>query len=119
MVSCSKNTSEEEPESAANFSRANYDTTAIDSFSVGAANIDVAQKIKMSSKEYLDSVAAVKKKLEEEQLANEAKAKEEKEKADQEKKEKEKTEKTVAPAPKVELPPATTTTPSTETPANP
>lgn len=36
-----------------------YDTTAIDSFSPGAVSVDIAEKIRRSSKSYLDSVAAV------------------------------------------------------------
>ena len=43
-----------------------YDTTAIDSFSAGASNMDIAEKIRMSSKTYKDSVAAMIKQQEEE-----------------------------------------------------
>ena len=43
-----------------------YDTLAIDSFSSGAVNVDIAAKIRMSSKTYKDSVAAVIKQQEEE-----------------------------------------------------
>lgn len=57
-----------------------YDTTAIDSFSVGATSVDVARQIKISSLKYQDSLKKVSVKLEEEKLLN--KAKEEKEKSE-------------------------------------
>lgn len=38
---------------------ARYDTTAIDSFSTGAANVNIEQNIKMASKTYRDSVGKV------------------------------------------------------------
>lgn len=57
-----------------------YDTTAVDSFSVGATSVDVARRIKISSLKYQDSLKKTALKLEEEKLLNEAK--EEKEKAE-------------------------------------
>ena len=57
-----------------------YDTTAVDSFSVGATSVDVARQIKISSLKYQDSLKKTALKLEEEKLLN--KAKEEKEKAE-------------------------------------
>ncbi|WP_332018627.1 hypothetical protein [Kaistella sp.] len=57
-----------------------YDTTAVDSFSVGATSVDVARRIKISSLKYQDSLKKTALKLEEEKLLN--KAKEEKEKAE-------------------------------------
>ena len=57
-----------------------YDTTAVDSFSVGATSVDVARRIKISSLKYQDSLKKIALKLEEEKLLN--KAKEEKEKAE-------------------------------------
>ena len=57
-----------------------YDTTAIDSFSVGATSVDVTRQIKISSLKYQDSLKKTALKLEEEKLLN--KAKEEKEKAE-------------------------------------
>ena len=57
-----------------------YDTTAVDSFSVGATSVDVAKRIKISSLKYQDSLKKTALKLEEEKLLN--KAKEEKEKAE-------------------------------------
>lgn len=57
-----------------------YDTTAVDSFSVGATSVDVARRIKISSLKYQDSLKKTALRLEEEKLLN--KAKEEKEKAE-------------------------------------
>ena len=57
-----------------------YDTTAIDSFSVGATSVDVARQIKISSLKYQDSLKKIAVKVEEDRLLN--KAQEEKEKAE-------------------------------------
>ena len=57
-----------------------YDTTAIDSFSVGATSVDVARQIKISSLKYQDSLKKIAVKVEEDRLLN--KAQEEKEKLD-------------------------------------
>ena len=57
-----------------------YDTTAVDSFSVGATSVDVARRIQISSLKYQDSVNKISVKLEEEKLLN--KVKEEKEQAE-------------------------------------
>lgn len=73
-----------------------YDTTAIDSFSAGAISVDVAQRIRMSSAAYRDSVKKVmlileeEHKKKEEQLKLEKVAKAELEKETEKKKEKEK-----------------------------
>lgn len=58
FFSCSKknkNISENE----AVFVEKPYDTTAIDSFSNGATSVDVAERIRMSSQKYRDSVKQV------------------------------------------------------------
>ena len=72
-----------------------YDTTAIDSFSVGATSVDVARQIKISSLKYQDSLKKIVVKVEEDRLLN--KAQEEKEKLDkklaEEKKKQEKAKK--------------------------
>ena len=72
-----------------------YDTTAIDSFSVGATSVDVARQIKISSLKYQDSLKKIAVKVGEDRLLN--KAQEEKEKLDkklaEEKKKQEKAKK--------------------------
>ena len=72
-----------------------YDTTAIDSFSVGATSVDVTRQIKISSLKYQDSLKKIAVKVEEDRLLN--KAQEEKEKLDkklaEEKKKQEKAKK--------------------------
>ena len=72
-----------------------YDTTAVDSFSVGATSVDVARQIKISSLKYQDSLKKIAVKVEEDRLLN--KAQEEKEKLDkklaEEKKKQEKAKK--------------------------
>lgn len=73
-----------------------YDTTAVDSFSAGAISVDVAERIRMSSQKYRDSVKQVllkqeeerKQKAEKERLekaAKEALEKEQKKAAEQQK----------------------------------
>ena len=76
-----------------------YDTTAIDSFSAGATNVDIAAKIRMSSKTYKDSVAAVIKQQEEEKKLKALLDKEEKKKKKEEEKKK---NETAEPAPTAE-----------------
>ena len=67
-----------------------YDTTAIDSFSPGAVNIDIARKIKMASKKYQDSTANVLRMEQERKLQLEIeKLKEEQRKQEEEKVKKE------------------------------
>lgn len=85
FLACSK---KEEPMAATetNESRATYDTTAIDSFSPGAISVDVAQQIRMSSKQYQDSLREVIRLQEEEKKINEALEKEEKKKQEEDKK---------------------------------
>lgn len=61
-----------------------YDTTAVDSFSVGATSVDVARRIQISSLKYQDSINKISVKLEEEKLAEEKK-KQESEKTKKEK----------------------------------
>ena len=91
VMSCSK----KEPADfyPADSPKASYDTTAIDSFSNGAISVDVARQIRMSSKQYQDSLKEAlkiqeqEKKLKEElEKENKKKAEEEKKKADEEKK---------------------------------
>ena len=71
-----------------------YDTTAVDSFSVGATSVDVARRIQISSLNYQDSLKKISVKLEEEKLLN--KVKEEKAQAKKlaEEKKKQESEKT-------------------------
>ena len=75
--------------------KANYDTTAIDSFSNGATSVDIVRQIRISSQQYQDSLKeAIKlqeqeKKLKEElEKENKKKADEDKKKAEEEKKQK-------------------------------
>lgn len=49
-----------------------YDTIAIDSFSQGATSVDIAAKIKMSSRKFQDSLRQIKLKNEEERLLKKA-----------------------------------------------
>lgn len=67
-------------------SHATYDTTAIDSFSPGAVSVDVARQIRMSSKQYQDSLREAIRLQEEEKKINEALEKEEKKKEEEKKK---------------------------------
>lgn len=92
FLACRKN---EEPIAASpsDESRANYDTTAIDSFSSGAISVDVARQIRISSKQYQDSLREAIRLQEEEKKINEALAKEEEKKKDEEKKKAEKEKK--------------------------
>ncbi|RMZ60724.1 hypothetical protein D1632_01720 [Chryseobacterium nematophagum] len=66
--------------------KAHYDTTAIDSFSVGATSVDIVRKIKMSSKKYQDSIKeAAARQMEEKRIKDELE-KENKKKLEEEKK---------------------------------
>ena len=49
-----------------------YDTIAIDSFSQGATSVDIAAKIRMSSRKFQDSLTQIKLKNEEERLLKKA-----------------------------------------------
>ena len=49
-----------------------YDTIAIDSFSQGATSVDIADKIKMYSRKFQDSLRQIKLKNEEERLLKKA-----------------------------------------------
>ncbi|KMQ70490.1 hypothetical protein [Chryseobacterium koreense] len=80
LFSCGKNNTEKVISTNQESAVPPYDTIAKDSFSAGAVSVDVARRIKMSSQKYQDSLREVKRKLEEEKLAN--KLKEEKDKAD-------------------------------------
>lgn len=84
VISCSK----KEPADfyPADSPKANYDTTAIDSFSNGAISVDVARQIRMSSKQYQDSLKEALKIQEQEKKLKEELEKENKKKADEEKK---------------------------------
>lgn len=89
FVSCSKKQSEiSYPDETSNEPK--YDTTAIDSFSAGAIPEAVARQIKMSSKQYQDSVKQAKEKAEEELRLKEEKEKLEKIAKDEITKDKEK-----------------------------
>ena len=83
-------------------SRATYDTTAIDSFSTGAVSVDIARQIRMSSKQYQDSLKEVLKLQEQEKKITEELEKEEKKKKDDQKKNAEKDKKTTEEKPKTE-----------------
>lgn len=60
LVSCSKkeDASAKFPNEGA-YVEIRYDTTAVDSFSTGASNVNIEQNIKMASKTYRDSVTKV------------------------------------------------------------
>lgn len=79
LISCGKETAATVPIVQEN-TVTPYDTTAVDSFSVGATSVDVARRIRISSLNYQDSLRKISLKLEEEKLLN--KTKEEKEKAE-------------------------------------
>lgn len=84
VISCSK----KEPADfyPTDSAKASYDTTAIDSFSNGAISVDIAKQIRMSSKQYQDSVKEALKLQEQEKKLKEELEKENKKKADDEKK---------------------------------
>ncbi|MGE4512247.1 MAG: hypothetical protein AB7E26_00305 [Chryseobacterium sp.] len=86
VVSCSK----KEPQDfyPAENPKANYDTTAVDSFSSGATSVDVARQIRMSSKKYQDSLKEVLKLQEQEKKIQQELEKENKIKSEEEKKKK-------------------------------
>ncbi|KMQ69702.1 hypothetical protein ACM39_01195 [Chryseobacterium sp. FH2] len=66
--------------------KASYDTIAVDSFSNGAASVDIVRQIRMSSQKYQDSMkAAIKLQAEEKRIKDEL-DKENKKKLDMEKK---------------------------------
>lgn len=91
VVSCSKKEQDQASIEKA-YTPAPYDTTAVDSFSQGATSVDIAQKIRMSSKIYQDSLLQVKLKAEEERKKKEEEAKLEKAAKDALEKEKSKAE---------------------------
>ncbi|GAB0155891.1 hypothetical protein CHRYSEOSP005_11530 [Chryseobacterium sp. Alg-005] len=66
--------------------KADYDTTAIDSFSSGATSIDIVEQIRMSSQKYQDSVKEAIRLQEEEKKLKAELEKENKKKQDEEKK---------------------------------
>jgi len=63
-----------------------YDTAAIDSFSNGAASMDVVRRIKMSSQAYQDSLKEAKKLQDQEKKLKEELEKDNKKKLEEEKK---------------------------------
>lgn len=63
-----------------------YDTAAIDSFSNGAASMDVVRRIKMSSQTYQDSLKEAKKLQDQEKKLKEELEKDNKKKLEEEKK---------------------------------
>ncbi|SDI49569.1 hypothetical protein SAMN05421846_108159 [Chryseobacterium taeanense] len=65
--------------------KANYDTTAVDSFSSGATSVDVVRQIRMSSKKYRDSLKEVLKLQEQEKKIQQELEKENKIKAEDKK----------------------------------
>lgn len=71
MISCSKKTPAAAIAGAEQYVHADYDTTAIDSFSAGAISVDVAQRIRMSSQRYQDSLQHVREKEMEQKLKQE------------------------------------------------
>lgn len=77
VVSCSKKETMRE-ENQDIFTKAPYDTTAIDSFSSGAISVNVAENIRRSSKAYQDSLLQIKLKQEQERKEKEEQAKMEK-----------------------------------------
>lgn len=78
IISCEKKEGETNLDTDENSTVLLYDTIAKDSFSAGATSVDVARKIRISSKKYQDSLRENLKKIEAEKLAK--KEAEEKEK---------------------------------------
>lgn len=87
LFSCSKKENIAVNSKEANI-HAPYDTAAIDSFSNGAISVDIAQKIRMSSIAYQDSLKSVLKQQAEEKKIKEDLEKEKKKLNDEEKKKK-------------------------------
>ena len=77
LLSCSKKEAVNK-ENEEVYTKAPYDTTAVDSFSQGAISVDVAANIRRSSKAYQDSLLQIKIKQEEERKKKEEEAKIEK-----------------------------------------
>ncbi|WP_312079257.1 hypothetical protein [Chryseobacterium sp.] len=102
FLACSKKTDASALPTTTDESRATYDTTAIDSFSNGAVSVDVARQIRMSSKQYQDSLREVIRLQEQEKKINEELEKEEKKKKEDEKKNAEKEKKAADEKPKTE-----------------
>ncbi len=69
IISCAKKVNETNLDIDENTSIPTYDTIAKDSFSAGATSVDVARKIRVSSKIYQDSLRENLKKIEAEKLA--------------------------------------------------
>ncbi|MBW8358732.1 MAG: hypothetical protein K0M63_02880 [Weeksellaceae bacterium] len=92
-LSCSEKKAEVQVSTVDQSVHADYDTTAVDSFAVGATSVDVAARIRQSSLDYQDSLLLIRKKEEEEkrtkELAAEEKAAAKKEADEQRKKDKE------------------------------
>lgn len=73
LISCGKKSAKQSIVVAENTSVPPYDTIAIDSFSQGATTIDIAARIKMSSRKFQDSLRQIKMKNEEDRLLKKAK----------------------------------------------
>ncbi|WP_226063628.1 hypothetical protein [Kaistella polysaccharea] len=86
FVSCTKNTTEKNAIVAENTAVPPYDTIAVDSFSAGATTVDIARRIRMSTRRFQDSLKEEKLKTDDLKLLK--KAKEEKEKLEKAKDEK-------------------------------
>ena len=67
-ISCSEQPPEQQQTLQEETLPAPYDTVAVDSFSAGAASVDVVRKIKMASRRYQDSLQEARSKLQEEEL---------------------------------------------------
>lgn len=78
IISCGKETHENEILSTEKPEVLTYDTVAIDSFSPGATSVDVARRIKIMSQNYQDSLRKIAAEIEDKKIL--AKAKEEQEK---------------------------------------
>ena len=68
IISCGQKETDKEVLVQENSAIAPYDTTAIDSFSTGATSANIALQIKISSRQYQDSLKDVLKKIEAEKL---------------------------------------------------
>lgn len=73
LISCGKKSTKQSLVVEENTSVPPYDTIAIDSFSQGATTIDIAARIKMSSRKFQDSLRQIKLKNEEDRLLKKAK----------------------------------------------
>lgn len=72
LISCGKESAKQRLVVEENTSIPPYDTIAIDSFSNGATTVDIAARIKISSRRYQDSLRQIKLKNDEERLLKKA-----------------------------------------------